>query len=729
MSLIHWWPLNGNLYDLVGNKNGTLLGTANVTTTGKLGKCLSGMTGTQTTAGVNVANCNLVDELSNTNYSFACWFKVHGTHVHYNGTIMSSGNWNKEAWAVGVSQNNTQIDVLDNKYNHWVSIGYTLTNEKWYHLVSVYQDGRSYIFLNGELIGTYSSTPIQSSDASNLTIGRETYAGGYFSFNGDICDVRVYDHALSLKEIKDLSKGLMIHYSFNDIGTEATTNLITSLSKGGQTTVNNTLGTVTTSGVSADTYFYLNLSEPMVEGETYTLQCIGENLPSGEYFRFPIGSQSNTSLPFLIYNGLNTYTFVANATAAGKTSVLMDDNYRGAYPNQCVFSHFQLEKKDHATPYIKGSRTGYIPDDSGNGYDAIPYNSELVKTTNNGSLAAKFNGSTSYYEVPVPRPDMFKTPYTLSFWINPDDDGRAIYFGDHQLTGGVSMNFERKSGGNFRYYHGGSPDKEVALKTPAGVWTMVTVTSDGTTMRFYQNGVEVPNSAYTFTPTITKSSGVMRIGRDNRSDATALAGLISDFRWYATALSAADVLELYEAKAEIDNENNFYSQEIDEEYQNSNILTVNSWEQGGVQDADGKDANNMANRLRTKFIPVLPSTQYYFGVMNTSMKVRGVHFYDQNNTWISYSTGSGVKTTPTNCAYVRWIIQNTTDSTATPLSDIVSYGPVMAHQQQNSTQNLLSNVEVQIKNTYNVNVNNICEGHDNGIFADGTLTGKIFYEF
>lgn len=131
MGLIHWWPLNGDLYDRGSNPHhGTIVGAANVTTSGILGQCLSGMSGSQTTAGVSVANCNLVNELSGKDYSFACWFKVHGTHVHYNGTLMSSGNWNSDAWAVGISQTNNQIDVFNDKYNKWVNIGYTLTTNK-----------------------------------------------------------------------------------------------------------------------------------------------------------------------------------------------------------------------------------------------------------------------------------------------------------------------------------------------------------------------------------------------------------------------------------------------------------------------------------------------------------------------------------------------------------------------------------------------------------------------
>ena len=65
-----------------------------------------------------------------------------------------------------------------------------------------------------------------SSNASNTMIGRETYAGGYFSFNGDISDVRIYSHALSPKEVHEIAKGLVLHYPMNDEYAESTTNII-----------------------------------------------------------------------------------------------------------------------------------------------------------------------------------------------------------------------------------------------------------------------------------------------------------------------------------------------------------------------------------------------------------------------------------------------------------------------------------------------------------------------
>ena len=70
MSLIHWWPLNGDPRDYAGGKNGGIVGDATFNSSGKIGKCLSAGNGTQITAGIRVNNCNLLDEIS-TEYSAA----------------------------------------------------------------------------------------------------------------------------------------------------------------------------------------------------------------------------------------------------------------------------------------------------------------------------------------------------------------------------------------------------------------------------------------------------------------------------------------------------------------------------------------------------------------------------------------------------------------------------------------------------------------------------------
>lgn len=85
-------------------------------------------------------------------------------------------------------------------------------------------DNVTKFYKNGEYLGESSRGTAFTSDANNTMIGRETYASGYFSFNGDISDVRIYDHCLSPKEVKEISKALVLHYPLNDAYVEGTTN-------------------------------------------------------------------------------------------------------------------------------------------------------------------------------------------------------------------------------------------------------------------------------------------------------------------------------------------------------------------------------------------------------------------------------------------------------------------------------------------------------------------------
>ena len=558
MSLIHWWPLNGDTQDIIGNKHGAIIGTANVTTTGKLGQCLSGMTGAQTTAGVNVADCNLVDELLNSNYSFACWFKVHGTHVHYNGTIMSSGNWNNQAWAVGVSQNNTQIDVFDHKYNHWVNIGYTLTNEKWYHLASVYQNNTSYVYLNGELIGTYSSTPIQNSDASNLTIGRETYAGGYFSFNGDICDVRVYNHALSQSEIKELSRALVIHYTFDDIMAEDITNIVTGVAAGGRTTVDTTNLTVTTTGINQDTYFYLNLSEALVEGETYTIQCIGENIDEDKQFTFGIGSQTSGEPRFVIKTGFNSYTFVSTEKTSGTTKVLFDDTNRSGWEKQATFSQFQITKKDHPTQYVKNTQVGYIYNETALTQPDVKTKINLSNDAASGTYSLKCAGDTYIKHDCV---GDASEGATVSFWIKDMDiTGQMVVFADYNSKLAFGPYSSYSCLGCQTGYKTKLLTTELQKYWNTSGWNHVVVARDSALdIVCYINGVKMPNTTGDYwTHGAYTTIGCRYSSGYNRQ----LTGLIDDFRLYHTNLSEEDILQLYKIRSKISNKGDLLCNEF-----------------------------------------------------------------------------------------------------------------------------------------------------------------------
>ena len=218
MSLIAWYPLNGDTEDYSGNKRTAGNLGAVVNGEGKIGKSY---TFSNDVSGLTIPDFNLAGLEE---YTMCAWVNPAGNHRNYNGAIISSGNWNSQAWSFGLSQDNSQIDVASNRYNQYID--YQVPLNTWTHILSVMKGNVATVYVNGVLVGTRSSTGLLSSDASNTCIGRETYAGGYFSFNGKLNDVRVYDHALSPKEIKETAKAKVLHYKFDDPYEETTTNLI-----------------------------------------------------------------------------------------------------------------------------------------------------------------------------------------------------------------------------------------------------------------------------------------------------------------------------------------------------------------------------------------------------------------------------------------------------------------------------------------------------------------------
>jgi hypothetical protein len=120
-------------------------------------------------------------------------------------------------------------------------------------------------------------------------------------------------------------------------------------------------------------------------------------------------------------------------------------------------------------------------------------------------------------------------------------------------VGGLSFGFEKTAGEALRVgYVNGRFDRAIPNSTlTLNEWTHFVVTKTKEHLvTVYRNGIQIDS----YTNTNCASDGVVyRMARDTRGDATMYKGGISDFRIYATVLSAADAQELYNAPVSVAN--------------------------------------------------------------------------------------------------------------------------------------------------------------------------------
>lgn len=202
MGLMAWYPLNGDLKDYSGNGYHCTSGwTENLN--GKIGKCYE-KNGT-----INMPfSCNKIGPImslcfwiwtdsSSTGTGILCGTdgpRSHTTFFQY--PTRNDLHWSSaEEGATDTTNVNSGIDT-----------GVILDNE-WTHVVLIYDGNRLERYYNGVLKGTY---------VNKIPRWSETRKFSFTALNSTkLNDIRIYNHHLSIKEIKEISKAKILHYNFN----------------------------------------------------------------------------------------------------------------------------------------------------------------------------------------------------------------------------------------------------------------------------------------------------------------------------------------------------------------------------------------------------------------------------------------------------------------------------------------------------------------------------------
>jgi hypothetical protein len=189
---------------------------------------------------------------------------------------------------------------------------------------------------------------------------------------------------------------------------------------------------------------------------------------------------------------------------------------------------------------------------SNNGTDtAMIYNSSAGKI-NDG---ASFNGSTSIISLPSGVYTLFsaKSSFSINCWIQLQNytNQYSIFstntsVGNFSSTGGYF--FVDPTTGTLDFYRGdGSGTDEITSSSAVGtnVWTMVSITSDGSNLNLYVNG----NSAATAI-TMTKTSPTQQVGvvgseYFNGTNNDFWPRYIDELGFWSRALSPSEITQLY----------------------------------------------------------------------------------------------------------------------------------------------------------------------------------------
>ena len=575
MGLQVWLPLNGNLNNQGLSAVTSTGGTVN--NTGILGKCYA----CSSSSYITIQN-PVTDKYD---FSFSFWMKVPTT-------LSSVGAWNtmflfrvlninnnSTETSVGISwtdYNNIKIYDEANHQNIWMAPGNQFNYDKWCHYTITHTGNDSSttikVYTDGILRGTFNNSHRLVLRSGNILLGsgiNPSYGPIYFN------DFRLYDHCLSAKEVKEISKGLLCHYKLDNNGF-GNPNLITTMSSGGRTTLNGKYGLNADFSQNADTYGYFNVSPALELDSTYTLSFDVSNFPVGGAWNFKLWNNANYDIGTITKDGHYTYTFVPSESKLPSgynlTKFLFDDGGRTNPVGMVYFTNFKIEKGNKSTPWCPHTSDSlYISlgldsttesDCSGLSNNGTKIGG-LSSSTNPLSIRYEscydFDGNTGSIQIPNLSTLVPSGEFTMNCWIYHDNTWSSK--GYETIFGGPS-GFEleaKNSSTNSPVLYAYSWGKGSAVYE-LNKWNMITMTRNASEAKFYINGeLKITGSAGTI------PSGNYFIGAWNTSSQQNYKGGISDFRLYSTILSEEDIKELYNTSASIDKNGNMYAYEFKEE--------------------------------------------------------------------------------------------------------------------------------------------------------------------
>lgn len=576
MSLVVWLPLTKDTRQQ-GLSGINVTGSPASWGDGKLGKCA-----TWNGAVANVLYNNTTDFNYTDNFSVAFWMSPNytGSTAQFAWTVGRA-----DAGGYGYGMQITGTNSASFRFGNG-TYGVTAEANTWHHYTMTIGNSKVTIYKDGNQISSNNlpGTLPTYSDGNGIGLGCFHYSSNIYPFYGSLNDFRIYDHCLSPMEVKELAKGLILHYPLNRQGW-GQENLVWNTHYDSMPSHWNNWGSPPTREIveiNGKRWLHVKASDrwqgysqnqsnrngvgEIAAGEQLVLSywaygaanyssypCIGIHWTDGSSILAQSWPQFNiTTTP---------QKCVATVTVPSGVSAfnIMVGNGSGTSgnTNEVWVSEVKLEKGSVATPWCPNSS------------DTLAITMDLNGTTeydcsgfcNNGTRTGTFSwtSDTPKYQVSIefsgsqrieaPWNPSGTTSFTIAGWFY-NSSGTTYYGAKNTYNTYICLEQSR-----YFVYNSGASAYVGNYTSARNTWQHITLVHDATTMKLklYINGSFV--SEVTTNGTIYNSD-ILDIG--GRQGAAQYNGKMSDFRIYATALSADDVLSLYQNSAYIDSSGNVY---------------------------------------------------------------------------------------------------------------------------------------------------------------------------
>lgn len=638
MTLIAHYRLDGNADDTFGKFNGV---ASDVTwVAGKLGQAAS------FNGSTSYIDSKIGPEIFRSDVSICMW-----ANFLDDSRGILFGNYNNVGGFVVEKHTSNRLRVYFNGSLDYFTPNNVITTAAWHHLAFV-RDTRANqwrVYVDGALVGSAASVGAWvMAGMSTVWIGRDIRTGATTTY-GSLDDVRIYDHALSLREVRDLAMGLAVHYPMS-----AKAQYYENLLRPENNAVNTYHPSYRpASGVAHGSLSVSSEVAPPVEGAIvykvvedavdtqnsryvirlnatdlalYDKDCILSYwvyLPSqyaGRYVNSDfVVYQNSTGTDWHTSRGYNsTFNFYGagsirdqviegidfgkldqwqriavrfkplsaniqlpenggndnNVWVAGYVRVNVSGAVSGGTPFHLYISGGQLVRSREVQDWTYGINQPVLRDASKQGLDI-----ELLETSPNWIEESPI-GRGSYLftndatkRIDLPLVDLGST-LTYSCWAKQDStEGHSykmiVSSGRDVTTGGVNV---LSIASDIRVIYGGGPQGNGSLSSGVsvvGVWRHIVFTHDMINgARLYVDGVLTatgPARTIDYSQANNRTViGKMAFGYTSTTAYFPFSGPISDVRLYATALTADQVKELYQQRASLDSQGNFYAQLINE---------------------------------------------------------------------------------------------------------------------------------------------------------------------